>query len=155
MSVTRDDGGMELEFRRVDVEKELRRLRDFDKCVFPKADLFPASFWRAAEVYWLIVDGKRVGCCALQEDLEADQVLVISSTGLLPAWQGLGLGRVMKAWQIAYARRHGYARVATETRASNERMIRLNLAFGFQIVRTTPGCYFDPDEAAVEMELTL
>ena len=48
---------MELEFRRVNVEKELRRLRDFDKCVFPKADLFPASFWRAAEVYWLLVDG--------------------------------------------------------------------------------------------------
>ncbi len=144
-----------MEFRRVDVEKELRRLRDFDKRVFPKADLFPASFWRAAAVYWLLVEGKRVGCCALQEDVESDQVLVISSTGILPAWQGQGLGRVMKAWQIVYARRHGYVRVVTETRASNERMIRLNQAFGFRVVRTTPGCYFDPDEAAVEMELML
>jgi len=146
---------MELEFRRVDVGKELRRLRDFDRRVFPKADLFPASFWRAAEVYWMLVDGKRVGCCALQDELEADGVLAISSTGILPAWQGIGLGRVMKAWQIAYARRHGYDRVVTETRAGNERMIRLNQSFGFRIVRTTPGCYVDPEEAAVEMELWL
>ena len=146
---------MELEFRRVDVEKELRRLREFDKRVFLKADLFPASFWRAAEVYWMLVDGKRVGCCALQDELEADGVLAISSTGILPAWQGIGLGRVMKAWQIAYARRHGYGRVVAETRASNERMIRLNQSFGFRSVRTTPGSYFDPEEAAVEMELVL
>ena len=146
---------MELEFRRVDVEKELRRLRDFDKKVFPAADLFPASFWRVAEVYWMLVDGKRVGCCALQDELGADGVLAISSTGILPAWQGIGLGRVMKAWQVAYARRHGYGRVVTETRASNERMIRLNQAFGFRIVRTTPGFYFDPEEAAMEMELVL
>jgi len=145
---------MELEFRRVDVEQELRRLREFDKKVFLKADLFPASFWRAAEVYWLIVDGKRVGCCALQEELDSDRVLAISSTGILPAWQGRGLGRVMKAWQIAYAKRYGYTRLVTETRESNERMIRLNHEFGFKIVRTTPGCYFDPGEAAVEMELT-
>ena len=146
---------MELEFRRVDVEKELRRLRDFDRRVFPKADLFPASFWRAAEVYWMLVDGKRVGCCALQEELETTGVLAISSSGILPAWQGIGLGRVMKAWQIAYARRHGYGRVVTETRESNARMIRLNESFGFKIVGTTPGCYYDPDEAAVEMELLL
>ena len=98
---------------------------------------------------------KRVGCCALQEELGTEGVLCISSTGILPAWQGIGLGRVMKAWQIAYARRHGYVRVVTETRAGNERMIRLNRTFGFQIVRTTPGCYFDPEEAAVEMELAL
>ncbi len=146
---------MELEFRRVDVEQEMRRLRDFDRRVFPKADLFPASFWRAAEVYWMIADGKRVGCCALQEEVERMSVLAISSSGILPAWQGLGLGRVMKAWQIAYARRHGYERVVTETRESNRRMIRLNESFGFKIVGRTPGCYFDPVEAAVEMELTL
>lgn len=146
---------MELEFRRVDVEKELRRLRDFDRRVFPKADLFPASFWRAAEVYWMLVNARRVGCCALQEDLEDPTILAISSTGILPAWQGIGLGRVMKTWQISYARLHGYKRIVTETRESNSRMIRMNQAFGFRIVRTTPECYFDPDEAAVEMELVL
>jgi len=146
---------MELEFRRVDVEKEMRRLKDFDRRVFPKADLFPASFWRAAEVYWMVVDGKRVGCCALQEDEEEPGALAISSSGILPAWQGMGLGRVMKAWQIAYARRHGYKRVIAETRESNRRMIRLNESFGFKIRGKTPGCYADPDEAAVEMELVL
>lgn len=61
----------------------------------------------------------------------------------------------MKASPIAYARRRGYGRVVAETRANNERAIRLNQSFGFRIVRTTPGCYFDPEEAAVEMELAL
>jgi GNAT superfamily N-acetyltransferase len=145
---------MELEFRSADVEKELRRLRDFDARVFPKADLFSSAFWRECAVYWMLVDGRRVGCCALLPEPGADAVLSIASTGILPSWQGLGLGRVMKAWQVAYARRHGYRRVVTETRAGNERMIHLNESFGFRVVRKTPRGYHDPVEAAVEMELT-
>ncbi|MFN0104150.1 MAG: N-acetyltransferase family protein [Bryobacteraceae bacterium] len=144
---------MELEFRLVEVEKELRRLRDFDRRVFPAADLFPASYWRECEVYWMVVDGRRVGCCALQA--EANGVLAISSSGILPAWQGMGLGRVMKAWQVAYARGHGFRRMVTTTRAGNERMIQLNEAFGFRIVGTVAGYYVDPEEAGVEMELAL
>ena len=122
---------MELTFQRAEVEKELRRLRDFDRRGFPAGDLFPSSYWRECEVWWLVAEGKRVGCCAFQWE---DRRLAIASTGILPAWQGLGLGRVMKAWQISYARRNGAVRIVTETRASNERMIRLNRSFGFRIV---------------------
>lgn len=146
---------MELEFRRVDVRKELRRLRDFDRRVFSDGDLFPASFWRECDVYWLVVDGVRVGCCAFQEEKEEAGALAITSTGLLPSWQGRGLGQVMKAWQIAYAKRHGYRKLVTEMRASNARMIRLNKAFGFRVSRTRAGSYVEPDEAAVIMELAL
>lgn len=145
---------MELEFRRVDVANELRRLRDFDKRIFPKGDLFPSAYWRECQVFWLLVDGKRVGCCALQE-AEEDGALSIASTGILPAWQGFGLGRVMKAWQVAYARCNGFRRLITETREGNLRMIHLNESFGFRIVRTLPDHYFDPDESGVEMELVL
>jgi ribosomal protein S18 acetylase RimI-like enzyme len=143
---------MELEFRRADTAKEIRRLRDFDRRVFPPGDLFPSSYWRECEVWWLLVDGRRVGCCAFQFE---EEVLAIASTGLLPKWQGLGLGRVMKAWQIAYARRHGYRRLVTECRESNERMIRLNKSVGFRVAKRLPGYYDDPPEAGVVMELRL
>ena len=111
----------------------------------------------------MLVDGKRAGCCALQpgmdfyddvtgEDTAAEGVLYISSTGILPSMQGQGLGRVMKAWQVAYARHNGFRRIVTNTRAGNERMIRLNLEFGFQVIRTTPGYYLGTEEATVVME---
>jgi ribosomal protein S18 acetylase RimI-like enzyme len=144
---------MEVAFQRADVEAELRRLRDFDRKVFPAADVFPSSFWRECEVYWLLADGRRVGCCAFQE--EGDRLLAITTSGILPAWQGLGLGRLMKAWQVAFARRHGYRQIATECRAGNARMIRLNQSFGFQVTETMPAHYLDPEEDGVRMELRL
>jgi ribosomal protein S18 acetylase RimI-like enzyme len=144
---------MELEFRRVEVATELRRLREFDKRVFSKGDLFPSAYWRECDVYWMLVDGKRVGCCALQDGEEGE--LWITSSGILPAWQGMGLGRVMKAWQVALARGHGYRRVLTETRAGNTRMIHLNESFGFRIIKMLPDNYVDPDEDGVEMELVI
>ena len=143
---------MELEFRRVDVEKELRRLRDFDRRVFSKGDLFPSSYWRECEVWWMVCEGRRVGCCAFAF---AEEELEISSSGILPAWQGMGLGRVMKAWQVAYARRHVFRRMVAHTRASNAAMIALNKSFGFRVVRKLPDYYFEPAEAAVEMALVL
>lgn len=157
---------MELEFRRADVETELRRLRDFDRRVFPPADLFPADYWRECEVWWMVAEGRRVGCCAFQRDVEfrddvdghdlpASRTLYISSTGILPAAQRRGLGRLMKAWQIAYAQHHGFRRILTNTRAGNAPMIALNSEFGFRVVRTTPGYYHDPEEATVVMERVL
>jgi ribosomal protein S18 acetylase RimI-like enzyme len=157
---------MELEFRRADVEKELRRLREFDRRIFPAADLFPASYWRECEVWWMIVAGRRAGCCAFQRGVEfrddldgcdppSEHTLYISSTGILPSFQGRGYGRLMKAWQVAYAQHHGFRRIVTNTRASNEAMIALNLQFGFRIVRTTPGYYAGPVEATIVMDRIL
>jgi ribosomal protein S18 acetylase RimI-like enzyme len=144
---------MEMSFVRADVEREGRRLREFDRQVFPAADVFPASYWRECVVYWLVVGGKRVGCCAMQA--EEGGVLYIASTGLLPAWQGKGLGAVMKAWQLAYARGNGFERVVTECRAGNARMIELNKQFGFRIRKRVKGYYLEPEETAVVMELVL
>lgn len=144
---------MELQFVKADVSAELRRLREFDRKVFPEADLFPASYWRECEVYWLVVEGKRVGCCAVQAEGEGD--LYIASTGVLPEWQGKGMGPLMKAWQVAYARRGGFRRILTETRESNARMIALNKQFGFRVRKRVKGYYLDPVETAVVMELVL
>lgn len=127
-------------------------MRDFDRRVFPAADLFPATLWRECDVYWMVLEGRRVGCSALQAEGDA---LYISSSGILPAVQGQGLGRLMKAWQLAYAKRNGFKRIVTNVRAGNKRMIALNRSFGFRIVRKMREFYCDPDEAGVEMELLL
>jgi ribosomal protein S18 acetylase RimI-like enzyme len=81
--------------------------------------------------------------------------LYIASTGIIPEFQSVGLGRLMKAWQVSYARYHSFRRIVTNCRKSNVAMIGLNKGFGFRVTRTTPHYYSDPDEPTVVMELTL
>jgi len=151
---------MNVEFRKVDLPKDLRALVRMDHKIFPKADWFPPSYWKCCESYWLLVDGKRAGCCAF--DLREDDrgplphgSLYIASTGILPSFQGCGMGRLMKAWQIAYARRNGFTRILTTTRRRNRPMIALNKAFGFRVARKIAGFYADPPDTALVMELRL
>ena len=147
---------MTTEFRRAAIPEDLRALVRFDRLVFP-SDYFPASLWREYEAWWLIVDGRRVGCCAFERHVNftGDPVagsLYIASTAIHPRFQRQGLGRLFKAWQIAYARANGFRRIVTNSRRSNKAMIRLNREFGFRIVRTSRGYYENPREATVVME---
>jgi ribosomal protein S18 acetylase RimI-like enzyme len=159
---------MKTEFRRAIVPAELRSLQAFDRKVFRKSDLFPAACWRICESYWMLVDGVKVGCCAFerhvdfQQDLRADGSnprmvgsLYISTTGILPRFQGRGFGRLMKQWQIVYARYHGFTRIVTNTGKRNVAMIALNRKFHFRTIRTTPRYYYEPTDATVVMELRL
>jgi len=144
---------------------ELRRLAAFDRKVFA-SDHFPPSAWMEYECYWMLLDDRKIGCCAFEEhvdfqdDLRQDGVnpplkasLYISTTGILPRYQGMGFGTLLKAWQIAYARYHGFSRIVTNTRKRNAAMIALNRKFHFRIVRTTPRYYDDPPDSTVVMEL--
>ena len=116
----------------------------------------------------ILVDGKKVGCSAFekhvdfQEDISADGVnrrlkgsLYISTTGILPKFQGKGFGSLLKAWQVCYARSHGFTRIVTNSRKRNTRMITLNRKFGFRVIRTTPKYYSGPSDSTVVMELLL
>jgi len=147
---------------------EIRNLQAFDRKVFGKSDLFPASYWRICESYWMLIDGVKVGCCAFEkhvdfrQDLHPDGrnprregCLYICTTGILPRFQGRGFGRLMKQWQIAYARHHGFKRIVTNTRKRNAAMIALNRKFHFRTIRTTPRYYSEPADATVVMELSL
>lgn len=159
---------MHTEIRRAELPGELRALVAFDRRVFPAADRFPAKYWRQLESYWLLVGGRKAGCCAFErhagffEDAADARrgsavrgCLYIASTGILPEFQRQGFGRVLKAWQIAFARREGFHRVLTNTRQRNKAMIALNESFGFRIVRISPRYYSQPVDATVVMELTL
>jgi ribosomal protein S18 acetylase RimI-like enzyme len=144
------------EFRRAEIPAELRSLQAFDRKVFRKADVFPAEYWKQCEPYWLLIDGVKAGCCAFDKHtLHAKGTLYVSTTGILPRFQRRGLGQLMKQWQIAYARRHGFTRIVITTRKSNAPMIALNRKFHFKTVRTIPRYYSDPTESALVMELLL
>ena len=65
------------------------------------------------------------------------------------------MGRLLKCWQIAFARHHGFHSIVTNTRSSNQKMVELNRKFGFKTVRKIPRYYSDPVEATVVMELDL
>jgi len=158
---------MQTEFRKAMLPDDLRSLVAFDRRLFP-SDYFSGAQWKHFNAYWMLIDGKRVGCCAFwehvdfQEDVRADRMnprqegtLYIVSTGIATRFQGMGFGQLLKAWQVAYARYHGFRRIVTNTRKGNTPMIRLNQKFQFQIIRTTPRYYSGPTDATVVMELIL
>ena len=134
--------------------RELNALIAFDRRIFPASDRFEAEYWRQCESWWLFAGGVKVGCCAFERSV-GGHVLYIATTGILPNYQRQGFGQLMKAWQIAYARHHGFRRLTGHSRASNSRMIALNERFGFRVIRETPGYYAEPEEAALFMELRL
>ncbi len=116
----------------------------------------------------MIVEGRTVGCCAFQpnvdfqEDVDEDDPnppmtgsLYIATTGISPKFQGSGFGRLFKAWQIAYAKYHGFMRIVTNCRKRNIKIIGMNQSFGFRIIRETKGYYSGPFDATVVLELKL
>lgn len=154
---------MKVEFRRAGVSSELRSLMTFDKKVFG-ADAFDGAMWAEMDAWWMVVDSVKAGCTAFEADTAFDRygeplrekgTLYIATTGVLPRLQGRGLGLLMKAWQVAYARRHGYHRIVTNHRAGNAGIIAINKGFGFRRTGRIRGYYSDPDEDAISMELVL
>jgi ribosomal protein S18 acetylase RimI-like enzyme len=151
---------MNTEFRKAILPEETRSLGAFDRKVFLRADWFPPSYWKTCECYWMLVENKKVGCCAFQSrgqfptDLDdgKSKSLYISTTGILPRFQGQGFGAVMKYWQIAYGRRHGFDRIVTNCRKRNRAMISLNKKCGFRVIRSIPRYYSDPSDSTVVME---
>lgn len=153
---------MTLEFKKAIIPGDLDALCKMDSRIFGEypADLFHAETWQELETYWMLCDGERIGCSAFVHHSAHDGnplpgSLYIMTTGVLPEFQGRGFGAKQKAWQIEYARQHGFSRIVTNTRKSNLRMISLNKKFGFQQIKVVPAFYEGPREPAIVMELHL
>jgi ribosomal protein S18 acetylase RimI-like enzyme len=157
---------LKIEFRKALLPAELRSLAVFDRKVFT-SDHFPPAVWKAYQSYWMLLNNRRIGCCAFEENVDFQDdlrggvnpplagSLYISTTGILPDFQHMGFGQLLKSWQIAYARYHRFSRIVTNVRKRNAAMLALNKKFRFQIVRTTPRYYSDPPDGTVVMELLL
>jgi ribosomal protein S18 acetylase RimI-like enzyme len=159
---------MKTQFRKALIPAEIGSLVRFDHKVFSPADWFDRDDWKTYENWWMIIDNRKVGCCAFkrhvdfEDDLRHDGEnptrrgsLYICSTGILPTFRRRGFGSLLKCWQISYARNHNFDRIVTNTRESNKAMIALNKKFGFKVLRTTPGYYGAPWEPTIVMELLI
>ena len=150
------------------IPTDSKALAAFDRRTYPnKNEHAPPSYFshRGMRTYWMLRNGRRVGaCCVLHNSTftpdpealsaHAKGVLYITSTAILPKEQGRGLGNIFKAWQIAYARTHGFKKIVTNARKSNNASIRMNLKFGFTIVGESARCYPDGEDTVI-MELCL
>ena len=87
---------MNIEFRKAVVPDEVPALCDFDKKAFQAypADMFPPEEWERYESYWMIVEGKTVGCVALQTDDKHE--LWVASTAVLPEFRRQKFGEKLK-----------------------------------------------------------
>ncbi len=153
---------------KADLETERDDLIDFDKQIFPDESwidcLEQEWFQDILEAWWVFVGDVRAGCVVFVRGINVNKAgfsirnkryLWIASTGLLPEFRGRGIGKTLKAWQIAYAREEGFQKLVTQCRVSNARMIGINKRFGFQERRIYPGSYQNPEEDGVVMELKL
>ena len=74
------------------------------------ADWFDRDEWKAYDPWWMIVNNKKIGCCAFepnvdfQEDIRGDGKnprlrgsLYIVTTRILPSFQSLGSGGLLKS----------------------------------------------------------
>jgi GNAT superfamily N-acetyltransferase len=152
-----------IEFRKAQIPDEIGALCDIDRRIFHAhlADLFSPEFWASrCEAYWMILEGKTIGCSAFQPNQDhkgpRSGCLYIASTGVLPEFRGQGFGKKQKEWQIDFARKKGFIRIVTDMRESNAPIIALNKSFGFTVYEVIPtGIYRSPEEAAIVMELSL
>ena len=152
----------EVEFKKAIVPDEVPLLCDFDRRVFGNFpdDLFDSEYWAELESYWVLSGGVMIGCTALQPNVDYDEEpksssLFIASTGLLPEFQGRGIGNRIKEWQIRYAQEHEFKRIITNAREGNVASISLNKKFGFRVRERIADYYSNPVEAAIVMELLL
>lgn len=146
--------------------KDARALAAMDRRCFPnKEDRSPPSYFGIPGMrsFWVTCGSRRIGAMSLMHHhtYSVDQytfaehchgTLYLTSTGVTVANQGKGIGAILKAWQIAYARRLGFGKIVTHARSSNTASINLNLKFGFVSTGRLHG-YYEATEDAVVLEL--
>lgn len=141
-------------------------LATMDREIFGRDDAFSADNFGRCVNFLVYLNGFAIGSIVLMHNRSIARTydddepimegsLYIISTALLPEYQRIGLGSILKAWQIAYARHNGFKRIVTNARLRNKASIALNKKFSFQVVETIPGYYPKPKEDAVVMRLDL
>jgi GNAT superfamily N-acetyltransferase len=150
-----------VEFKKAVVPDEIEALSDFDRRAFHlhPQDVFTPELWKRYESYWMVAEGRTVGCAAFLPDADYDErrrprCLYIASTGILPEFQNQSFGKQLKQWEIEFAKERGFERLVTLMRRGNDRIIRLNTSLGF-VVRQDARFVYSNGEPGVVMELEL
>ncbi|MFP5316468.1 MAG: ribosomal protein S18-alanine N-acetyltransferase [Actinomycetes bacterium] len=138
------------------------RLQDIPAVGTLEQELFPVDAWplelffdefAQTETRWYLVaedDGKLVGYCGV---MVVGATADIQTIGVLPGYEGRGIGTAMLSSMLKEARRRGATETLLEVREDNPRARRLYERFGFQHIHTRRGYYRDGVSAHV-MRLT-
>lgn len=126
-------------------------------------ELFPSDAWPLEMFYteffqpdtrrYIVaeMDGEAVGYAGL---MVIDTTADIQTIGVLPRFEGQGIGRAMLTELLREARRRGADNVMLEVRADNPRAQDLYARYGFQKIHTRKRYYRDGVDAWV-MRLVL
>lgn len=126
-------------------------------------ELFPSDAWPLEMFYteffqpdtrrYIVaeMDGEAVGYAGL---MVIDTTADIQTIGVLPRFEGQGIGRAMLTELLREARRRGADNVMLEVRADNPRAQYLYARYGFQKIHTRKRYYRDGVDAWV-MRLVL
>ena len=142
---------MKIEIKKANSIKDAKRLSELDRRMF-EYDAFAEHEWLGCKCFWIIADGERVGSIAMKHEKD---FLYIVSTGILPEFQGRGIGDFAKRWEIEYAKNHGFKRIESHVRLSNEKSLRLNEKHGFKMIKVEKDFYKNPSEDGAVMQLLL
>lgn len=121
-------------------------------------ELFPSDAWPLEMFYteffqpdtrrYIVaeMDGEAVGYAGL---MVIDTTADIQTIGVLPRFEGQGIGRAMLTELLREARRRGADNVMLEVRADNPRAQDLYARYGFQKIHTRKRYYRDGVDAWV------
>ncbi|GAB3544890.1 GNAT family N-acetyltransferase [Arthrobacter tumbae] len=105
-------------------------------------ELFFDEFAQTETRQYLVaqVDGELVGYCGV---MVVGTTADIQTIGVLPDYEGRGIGTAMLTSMLEEARRRGAAETLLEVREDNPRARRLYELFGFEHIHTRRGYYRD------------
>ena len=152
----------DLHIRRVSTQREHELLVDMDRRMFRPSDMFGIKDFQQGLCWLIVCNGEPAGSIVMLPDIDLDseaheivmpKSLYIASTGILPAWQRHRLGSIAKAFELSYAKTHGFTTMVTMCRSRNAAMLRINERFGFVPRHCVPDVYDQPRDDAVVLEL--
>lgn len=156
---------MSLQIRRTRSD-ETDLLCKLDEIIFGEEDGFTTpDLWEGLETFLIFNEGAAIGSIALRHNTDVSEQgyeddyieragsMYLVSIGVLPEWQGNGIGKVAMAWLVDYGREQGFERIVSNARSSNQRSINLHVAIGFRITKTIPNWYGSEGTEIFELKL--
>ncbi len=132
--------------------EEIETIGSLENKLFPTdawpLELFYSEFFQPDTRRYIVVevDGRIVGYAGL---MVIDTTADIQTIGVLPHFEGQGMGRAMLTELIEEARRRGADTVMLEVRADNPRAQDLYARYGFEKIHTRRKYYRDGVDAWV------
>jgi GNAT superfamily N-acetyltransferase len=145
--------GDEVYFRKLNEEWIERYFRVEPKEAVILADPQGTILNTGGKIFFGVVDGRCVGCCALRR--MSDTEFEVAKMAVTPAYQGAGIGRKLLQVVIEAGRASGARRLYLETNHKLQHAIRLYESMGFRHLspdKIIPSPYARAD---VYMELLL